>query len=300
MTAFVQGPHEYFVPVNAARDENGRGRAQTWDWPESVHEITLAEARATDFDVVVMQRPVELFELAPEWLGSRRLGCDVPAVYLEHNTPPGPVSGMDHPAANRDDLMVVHCTHCNALFWDTGSTPTRVILNGVVDPGYRYTGVLPRLTTVINDAARRGRATGTDLLDRFRAAAPVDLFGLNAPLLNGYPELGQDELHDALARRRVFLHPNRWTSLSLALMEAMHLGLPVVAVATTEVCEAVPSSCGIVTNDLDALVEGARHLIHEPERARAMGTCARLFSRQRHGLDRFLADWDALLKEVAV
>jgi hypothetical protein len=30
---------------------------------------------------------------------------------------------MRHPAADRDDLVLVHVTHFNAVFWDAGSTP---------------------------------------------------------------------------------------------------------------------------------------------------------------------------------
>ena len=37
-TAFVQGPHRYIVPVVPDRGPDGRGRAQTWDWPSSVVE----------------------------------------------------------------------------------------------------------------------------------------------------------------------------------------------------------------------------------------------------------------------
>jgi glycosyltransferase involved in cell wall biosynthesis len=85
----------------------------------------------------------------------------------------------------------------------------------------------------------------------------------------------------------------------MSLAEAMHLGLPVVAVATTEVCEAVPPSCGFVTNDIDALIEHAGALMRDPERARSMGEHARRFARERHGLERFLAEWDVLLQEVA-
>jgi hypothetical protein len=298
MTAFVQGPHDYFVPVNAARDADGRGRAQSWEWPPNVHEVCEDAARDLPFDVVVLQRPQELHGSASRWLGGREPGRDVPAVYLEHNTPPGPVCDMRHPAADRPDIVVVHCTYCNALFWDTGTTPTRVIPNGVVDPGYRYSGELPRAAVVINEAARRGRATGTDLLGRFATTVPVDLFGMDACRLGGCAELSQPELHDALARRRLYVHPNRWTSLSLSLLEAMHLGLPVVAVATTEVAEAVPCDCGYVSNDIDRLIAGTRELLHEPERARVMGQAARRAARARHGLEPFLAAWDEVLEEV--
>src|SRR3712207_7592364 len=48
----------------------------------------------------------------------------------------------------------------------------------------------------------------------------------------------QAAMHAELARRRVYVHPVRWTSPGLSLLEAMHLGLPVVALATTEAVEA--------------------------------------------------------------
>src|ERR671914_1757000 len=87
---------------------------------------------------------------------------------------------MRHPAADRPDLLLVHVTHFNALFWDAGSTPTRVVEHGIVDPGDRYTGELPHAAVVINEARRRARVTGTDLLERFAHAAPLDLFGIDA------------------------------------------------------------------------------------------------------------------------
>ena len=78
-TALVQGDHEYLVPVLPDRGPDGRGRARTWDWPASVVEVTPEEAAAADVDVVVLQRPAELHDLAQAWLG-RRPGRDVPAV----------------------------------------------------------------------------------------------------------------------------------------------------------------------------------------------------------------------------
>jgi hypothetical protein len=230
-TALVQGRHEYLLPVVPDRGPDGRGRARTWDWPASAVEVTREQARAADVDVVILQRPVELERLARDWLGDRR----VPTVYVEHNAPQGRIAEMRHPAADRDDLTVVHVTHFNDLFWDCGSTPTRVIEHGVLDPGYRYSGDVARAAVVINEARRRARVTGTDLLERFSAAGvPVDLFGMDAGALGGREDVPQHLLHDEIAQRRVYLHPIRWTSLGLSLIEAMHSGMPVVALATTE------------------------------------------------------------------
>ena len=294
-TAFVHGPHEYVVPVLPDRGPDGVGIARTYDWPDTVSELGPERLADERFDVVVLQRPHELERLAPEWLGGR----DVPAVYVEHNAPQGRIAEMRHPAADRPDLLLVHVTHFNALFWDAGATPTRVIEHGIVDPGYRYTGELPHAAVVINEARRRARVTGTDLLDRFAREAPLDLFGIDAASLGGTEDLPQDELHGEMARRRVYLHPIRWTSLGLSLLEAMQLGMPVVALATTEAHEAVPAGTGAVSTRLDVLAGAMRRLIEDPDEARERGTAARAACLDRYGLERFLAEWDEVLTAVA-
>jgi hypothetical protein len=297
-TAFVQGRHEYLIPVVPGRGPDGRGRAETWEWPASVREVSPEQLADEPVDVVILQRPGELEQLAEAWL-RRRPGRDVPAVCLEHNAPQGRINELRHWAADRHDLTVVHVTHFNDLFWDTGHTPTRVIEHGIVDPGYRYTGELARAAVVVNEATRRGRVTGTDLLARLGAEVPLDLFGMDAARLGGYDNPPQETLHTEMARRRAYLHPIRWTSLGLSLLEAMHLGMPVVALATTEVPEAVPPEAGIISTRVDVLRDGLRRLVDDPEQARAMGKAAREAALARYGLQRFLADWDRVLAEVA-
>ncbi|MBA2580454.1 MAG: glycosyltransferase [Thermoleophilaceae bacterium] len=298
-TAFVHGKHDYLVPVVAGRGPEGRGRAQTYVWPEQAREVSATEAAEADVDVIVLQRPEELDGLAERWLGGRRPGRDLPAVYVEHNAPQGRIADMRHPAADRSDLTLVHVTYFNDLFWDAGSTATRVIEHGIVDPGYRYTGELERSAVVVNEARRRGRVTGTDLLERLSSEVPMDLFGIDAAAVGGIDDVRQEDLHDEMARRRVYLHPIRWTSLGLSLIEAMQIGMPVVALATTEVPEAVPAEAGVVSTRVDELRSGLRRFVAEPEEARARGVAAREAALARYGLRRFLADWDDLLEEVA-
>jgi hypothetical protein len=289
-TAFVQGGHDYVVPVLPDRSADGVGIAQTYDWPDTVTEIPLDQLREERFDAVIYQRPHELELLPPG---------DAQAIYVEHNAPQGRIAEMRHPAADRDDLTLVHVTHFNELFWDAGATPTRVIEHGIVDPGPRYSGDIPHAAVVINEARRRGRVTGTDLLERFRAAAPIDLFGMDAPTLGG-EDLPQGELHDAMARRRVYLHPIRWTSLGLSLLEAMHLAMPVVVLGTTEAYEAVPPEAGAISTRVDVLAETLKRLVDDPEEARARGELARAHVLSRYGLERFLSDWDELLVPAEV
>jgi glycosyltransferase involved in cell wall biosynthesis len=145
---------------------------------------------------------------------------------------------------------------------------------------------------------RRARVTGTDLLPRLGEPMPIDVFGIGAEEIGGVGDLAQRRLHEEMARRRVYLHPVRWTSLGLSLIEAMHMAMPVVALATTEVCEAVPPEAGVVSNRLEVLSEALETLAAEPDRARRMGEAARRAALERFALGRFLADWDTLLEEV--
>jgi hypothetical protein len=295
-TSFVQGPHTYLVPVLPDRSPDGLGRAQTWEWPASVVEVTPDQARRAEIDVVVAQRPEELGHLIESWTG-RRPGRDLPCVYVEHTAPEGPVAAMRHPAAGRCDVLVVHVTHFNHLFWDTDGTATRVIEHGIVDPGYRYSGVTPAAAVVVNHPQQRRRVTGLDLLPAFRRYADLNLFGMGTESLGGV-DLTQAALHEAMARRRVYLHPYRWTSLGLSLIEAMHLGMPVVALATTEASEAIPAVAGVVSNRLEVLGGALRRMIADPEEAAARGRAARQAALSRYGLKRFLEDWDETLEEV--
>jgi Glycosyl transferases group 1 len=306
-TAFVHGGHTYLVPATPDRGPYGLGRARTYPWPEDAVEVPPDDLAGEEVDAVVLQRPEE-WELAERWL-RRRLGRDVPAVYVEHNTPKGDVPDTRHPMADRDDVTLVHVTHFNSLFWDSGGTATAVIEHGIPDPAARYTGELPRIATAINEPVRRWRVTGTDLLPRFAAVAPLDVYGMKVTGLPGALGLGTDRIavHEdppqarmqaELARRRVYLHPMRWTSLGLSLLEAMSIGMPVVALATTEAVLAVPRGAGVLSTDVDELVAAARWLVADDTAARRHGAVARRAAQERYGLPRFLADWDALLKEV--
>ena len=306
-TAFVQGRHTYLLPVLPERGPWGGGRPAAWDWPASAVETGPEELRdtAADIDVVVLQRPEEI-ELCTRWTG-RRPGVDVPAVWVEHNTPRGDAPTTRHPLADRDDIPVVHVTHFNALMWDTGRAPTHVVEHGVLDPGARYTGELDRAAVVVNEPVRRARVTGTDLLAGFADTVGLDVFGIGTerlpeavehPDVRVVGDLPQDRMHDEIARRRVYLHPVRWTSLGLSLIEAMMLGMPVVGLATAEAAVSVPDGAGVVATDLDVLHRALRAYRADPELARETGVRAREVALGRHGVRRFLAAFDAVLHDA--
>ena len=296
--AFVAGRHRYLLPVTG--DSDGLGLAGR-SWP-SAREVPFYGLPDTDIDLVVLQRPEEI-DLAARWM-HRRPGVDVPAVYVEHNAPHPYAECSRHPLAGRRDIVVVHVTEFNRLMWDTGIAPTRVIDHGIDDPGFRFTGELPAVATMINEPVRRGRTVGTDLLAPLSAYAPIDLWGTGSHdvaasgRVTAHGDVAPPELWNDVARRRVYVHTARWTSLGHSLLEAMFLGMPVVAVAATMAPLAIPGEAGVVSADTAALGRAIEEFLVDHAAAAAAGKAAREFATARFGLERFLHDWDVLIEEL--
>jgi Glycosyl transferases group 1 len=304
MESLVAGRHRYVIPVNSQQDAFGRGLLGR-NWPRA-QEVSLEELVDQDIDLVVLQRPEEA-ELVRQWL-RREPGVDIPAVYVEHNAPRP--SGVDsvHPLASRTDIPIVHVTDFNRLMWDNGAAPTRVITHGIADPGAYYTGDVAAAATMINEPLRRWRTVGTDVVIELAKHVPVDVWGIDTLELNsgargpgcrvrGKGDVSSARLMRQVARRRVYLHTARWTSLGISLVEAMYLGMPVVAVAATMAPLVVPPEAGVVSADTMTLGRALQGFVTDLSAATLAGKAAREYAMAHFSLDRFLAEWDELIDE---
>ena len=191
-TSIVQGPHEYVLPLLPGRGADGAGRARTWSWPEAAREVPVADLPEEELDVVLLQRPHEA-DLVERWTG-RRVGTDLPAVYLEHNAPTGHAVRSEHPVVEDPRLAgvpVVHVTAFNAMAWDCGDHPVTVVDHGIPDPGYRYTGSEADVAVCVNEPVRRWRVAGSDLVLDLARTLPVTVYGMRTVLLGALiTELG--------------------------------------------------------------------------------------------------------------
>jgi glycosyltransferase involved in cell wall biosynthesis len=103
-----------------------------------------------------------------------------------------------------------------------------------------------------------------------------------------------------MAAHRFFFNPIRHTSLGLAVLEAMHAGLPVVGLATTELVTVIDSgSNGYIDTRLPQLVSVMQQLLRDRGLAQEWGQAGQRTARERFGIERFVEDWMKVLAEVA-
>jgi hypothetical protein len=291
-----QAPHDFFLPVGHPTTTGYGGRGHVFPFGGNVHDVPADQVREQQFDLVLYQHEDNWLRHRHALLSERQRR--LPRVFLQHDPP------LDHPTGQRhcfDDALglLVHVTPFNALMWDNGVAPVRVVEHGVPCHAAAYTGELARGLVVINDLATRGRRLGGDIFLAARDEVPLDLVGLDAGRLGGLPAVAPLELAPFSARYRFFFNPIRWTSLGLAVCEAMMVGLPIVALATTEMATVVrQGETGFADTDWRALVPHMRRLLDDPAEARRLGANARAYARERFGIERFVRDWNAAFEEA--
>ncbi|GCE02753.1 glycosyltransferase [Dictyobacter aurantiacus] len=289
--------HNWYLPVKEGRPEGYGGRGPTFDLPDYVHEVAADQVANLPLDLVIFQTPKNYFTDQYEILSP--VQRELPRIYLEHNTPRPHASDTSHPI-NDPSVLLVHVTHYNRLMWDNGQTPTTVIEHSVaINPDAHFSGDYAKGITIVNGIQKRPRIAGYDLFLQARQSVPLDIAGMQTEELGGLGDIPYRELHGRIGRYRFLFSPIRYTSLPLAVIEAMTIGMPVVALATTELPTVIENGKnGYISCDIDVLMKHMRHLLDNPSLARQMGESARQVALERFGLDRFIRDWNEAFASV--
>src|SRR4051794_20227383 len=229
LRALAHAPHEFILPVRPGRPHPYGGVAGDFDWPANVREVPADEVPSLEVDVVLHQSHATWQE-RHTLLSSRQQA--LPTIVLEHDPPRESPFEEPHPAGERG-ITLVHVTPFNALMWDSGAATVRVVEHGLPAPAARWTGELARGLVVVNHLGRRGRRLGVDVFEAVRERVPLDLIGMGAEELGGIGEGSPPDGAAGAARHPVLFHPIPGTSLGLAVVGGMALGVPVVGPAAT-------------------------------------------------------------------
>jgi hypothetical protein len=293
----TQMPHRFYVLSKPGRPAGYGGRCGHIPWGDNVFDMPVEEAARHQFDCIIFQDDDQYLKDQFEFLTAEQRA--LPRIYIEHDTPREHPTDMPHPVDD-ENVLLVHVTHFNQLMWQNGRTPTRVIEHGVfIPPAIRYRGDIARGVVVINHLTRRGRRLGGDVFETARKEVPLDLIGMGAEEAGGLGEILHADLPAFVAGYRFLFNPIRYTSLGLAVIEAMMAGVPIVALATTEMATVIENGkSGFVDTNVPALIGHMQALLKDPQLAHALGDGARKRAHERFDIQRFVADWNSALEDV--
>jgi glycosyltransferase involved in cell wall biosynthesis len=290
--------HDIYLPVKDGRPEGYGGRTASFPWPGNVHEVAAEDVASGEYDVVLFQSHQNYLRDQHEILSPAQ--HHLPRIYLEHDPPRQHPTDTHHPVDD-PEVLLVHVTAFNELMWDSLRTPTRVIEHGVVvDPDVRYRGDIPRGIAVVNCLPSRGRRLGADIFERVRERVPLDLAGMQSERVGGVGDVPLSQLHAFTSRYRFFFNPIRYTSMGLAVCEAMMIGMPIAALATTEMASVIENGVsGVIDTRVPRLIDAMEALLRDPGTARRLGEGSRRVALERFNIDRFKTDWHDALATVS-
>ena len=203
---------------------------------------------------------------------------------------------------------------------------TRVVYNGIdaltpSDPAPALAPALgdgPLIVSLAGPREGKGVETLIDAVPAVLEEFPAARFALagDGPLrteleararLAGVGErfhfLGQiADVASVLSPATIFVHPSWGESFPYAVLEAMSLGLPIVATDVGGVAEAIPDGeCALLApaRQAGALSDALRALLRDPELALTLGTAARRRHGERFTLAKMVDGTLAVYEEIA-
>jgi glycosyltransferase involved in cell wall biosynthesis len=284
-----------YIPINNEKSEGYVGRGSTFPFGENVIEIPSATVAECQFDCILFQTAnnflVDQYEILSE--DQRRL----PRLFLEHD-PPQESPTNTHHVVNDPEVPIVHVTNFNALMWDNGQSPVYVVDHGIHVKPVNYDGNLDRGIVVINNLHERGRRLGLDVFLEVRKHVPLDIIGMNTEKIGGLGEILHPHIPEFIKNYRFFFNPIRYTSLGLAVLEAMMSGIPVVGLATTELVTVIrDGESGFVHTNVSYLIDRMKDLLNDRVLATRLGEAGRRVAMERFGIERFVREWELLLDD---
>lgn len=292
-----QGDYQIYIPVSSQKQEGYYGRGNTFPFGDNVIEIPAEEVKDLEVDAILFQSSknwlVDQYEILSE--EQRQL----PRIYLEHDPPQHSPTDTKH-VVNDPEVLVVHVTHFNKLMWDNkNSKRVKVIEHGVKEPNVKYTGELEKGIVVVNNLQRRGRRFGADIFTEVSKHIPLDLIGMKSKENGGLGEITHTQLPEFISHYRFFFNPIRYSSMGLAVIEAMMSGLPVLALATAEQASVIKNyETGFIDTDVDYLVAKMKLLLTNKSLAQKIGEEGKKYAVDRFDINRFTEEWKNIFESV--
>jgi glycosyltransferase involved in cell wall biosynthesis len=251
-----------------------------------------------DFDVVLSQSRFAHHGALAEMANQLHL----PLVCLEHTQDyPDWTADMRAQLRAMRGHVNVFITDVSRKGWGFGDDPSACVIEHGIDTdlfspdgGGRRAVAL----SVVNEWASRDKPCGYNWWRRATAGIPVRVVGDNPGLSE--PASGPEGLAGIYASHAVFVNTSQISPVPTSLLEAMAAGCVVVSTATCQIPDVIESGkTGVLCDTPDQMRAVLGEILASPQNYGYLGENARAYVRKRYGLDRFVKEWDEVLRGAA-
>ena len=245
-----------------------------------------------EFDFILAQE--KTYQL-PQALNLRdQLG--IPVISLNH-TEPYPnlsVKRLKKLQDMRGDINI-YITEHNKKTWND---PDGIVINHGIDPNIfcGYIGDNQDAVTMVNHFKNRNVFCGWDIWDTIRKEINCTLIGENPGMSESINDVTQ--LVNRLAQSRVYLNTSTLSPCPLSLLEAAMIGMPIVSTAYQEIPNIFEHGVNaFLSNDTNELIKYCLDLFSDKNLAITMGNNARNLMIEKFSIEKFISNWNNILKK---
>lgn len=310
LSTLVRTGHNFYMPIKEGRPYNYDGKTPGYEWPDTVHEISVDEIKNINYDLIIFHTPQQVFEEQNLVLseGQRKL----PKIYIVHS--PFREDPRNNPEKQKtlekidNEVLpqvnaIVHTTKYNFNQWTDIFPQTKekshIIYHGIPTSKVKWTGEIPKAISAVYNLPERTEC-GPDIYQEVASQVPITLYGFNSERFGGFGQLSNDKLQMEFAKHRVYFNSTRASSVPMAMLEAMSIGMPIVSTATTELPDIIKDGAnGFISSDTNVLAEKLKLLINDIGLAKKLGQKAQKTIKDNFSIKRFIKEWNNLFKLIS-
>lgn len=247
------------------------------------------------FDVVLIQHKFGQYQhLKPISINHR-----IPSIVLEHTTPTWNDNNYTLQLKQMRGDVNLFISDWSRKQWLWTEDEADIIHHGVdtefwsPDNRERKKEIL----TVCNDFINRDLPCGYNIWRRITDKLPVKVVG-DTPGLS--KAAGPNELRNSYREAAVYINPAPLSPIPTSLLEAMSAGCAPVSLAACMVPEIIKHGYnGFISNNEGELRGYCQQLLQDDKLRDSMGAAARQTIIEKFSLDKFVDNWNNILKETA-
>ncbi len=310
MNTLAKTGHDFCLPIKKGNPYNYDGKTPGYVWPKNVYEIHVSEIKRRRYDLVIFQTPQQIIEEQYKVLSQEQR--QLPQLYIVHSPfRKDPRRRKDRKKLVnhlRNDIVprinaIVHITKYNFKQWTTYFPETKkksvIIYHGIEIPKKtRWKGIDPEAVNVTTSLPTRPEC-GNKLWLRLSKKVPLVLYGKDSEKFGGKGIIPNKLLRKEIAQYRLYFNPTIASSVPMAMLEAMSIGMPVVTMKSTDMPYIIKNGTnGFISNKPEVLAGKIALLLRDKKSAKRLGEAAQKTIEDKFSIKTFIDNWNKLFDKI--